>query len=298
MAACYNAHMTDSGAWLLNIIVFIFGASVGSFVNVVAYRVPRDISIVRPGSFCPHCRRPVPPWFNVPVLGYILLRGKCLRCGGWIAPRYLITELALGLIAVHLYMGFILPDALARFALCAALFAVSWVDLDWRIIPDVISLPGIAVGVAAAAFAMPDIGWKDSLYGMAFGGGLFFAIGEGYRWLRGKEGMGMGDVKLLAMIGAFLGWQGVIFTIFVGSILGALGGVILHVLDWQPRAPELAAEASATAPDGEDTQYYDGEADYSGEGLLQTPVPFGPFLSVAAGIFALFQPQLVRWYLS
>ncbi len=240
----------------------------------------------------------MPPWSNVPVLGYIMLRGKCLRCGGWIAPRYFITELALGLIAVHLYLGFTLSDALARFVLCAALFAVSWVDLDWRIIPDVISLPGIAVGVAAAAFAMPDIGWKDSLYGMALGGGLFFAIGEAYRWLRGKEGMGMGDVKLLAMIGAFLGWQGVIFTIFVGSILGAIGGVTLGVLDWQPRAPELDAEASAIAAAGEDAQYYDGEADYAGEGLLQTPVPFGPFLSVAAGIFALFQRPLLRWYLS
>ena len=290
--------MTDSGAWLFNIIVFLFGASIGSFVNVVAYRVPRDISIVRPGSFCPHCRAPVPPWSNVPVLGYILLRGKCLRCGGWIAPRYFITELALGLIAVHLYLGFTLPDAMARFVLCAALFAVSWVDLDWRIIPDVISLPGIAVGMAAATLAMPGVGWKDSLYGMALGGGLFFAIGEAYRWLRGREGMGMGDVKLLAMIGAFLGWQGVIFTIFFGSSLGAVGGVTLGLLDWQPRAPELEADGVAMAPEGGDTEYYESEADYTGEGLLQTPVPFGPFLSVAAGIFALFQPQLVRWYLS
>jgi leader peptidase (prepilin peptidase)/N-methyltransferase len=287
--------MIDSGAWLLTILVFLFGASIGSFVNVVAYRIPRDISIIRPGSFCPHCRAPVPLWTNVPVLGYIILRGKCARCGAWIAPRYLITELAMGLIAVHLYQALTLPDAAARFVLCAALFAVSWVDLDWRIIPDVISLPGIVVGVAAAALAMPDIGWKDSLYGMALGGGLFFAIGEAYRWLRGKEGMGMGDVKLLTMIGAFLGWQGVIFTIFVGSSLGALGGVLLGLLDWQPHAPELEAELAAGSDQG---HLHEGEADYAGEGLLQTPVPFGPFLSVAAGIFALFQPQLLRWYLS
>ena len=187
---------------------------------------------------------------------------------------------------------------MARFRACAALFAVSWVDLDWRIIPDVISLPGIAVGVAAATLAMPDVGWKDSLYGMALGAVCFSAIGEAYRWLRGREGMGMGDVKLLAMIGAFLGWQGVIFTILFGLSLGAVGGVTLGLLDWQPRAPELEADGVVMAPEGGDTEYYESEADYTGEGLLQTPVPFGPFLSVAAGIFALFQPQLVRWYLS
>src|SRR5260370_9566660 len=102
--ACYNNAMTDSGGWLLRVIVFFFGASVGSFVNVVAYRLPRDISIIRPPSFCSLCRHPVPLWSNVPVLGYIALRGKCLRCGGRIAPRYFVTELALGLIAVHLYL--------------------------------------------------------------------------------------------------------------------------------------------------------------------------------------------------
>ncbi len=234
----------------------------------------------------------------MPVLGYLALRGKCLRCGGRIAARYFVTELALGLIAVHLYRGFALPDAMARFALCAALFAASLIDLDWRIIPDVISLPGVAVGVAAASFAMPDVGWKDSLFGMALGGGLFFAIGELYRWLRGKEGMGMGDVKLLAMIGAFLGWRGVIFTIFIGSSLGAVGGIILGLLDWQPRAPEIEAEMAAAALDDSEAQPPGPEADFGREGLLQTPVPFGPFLSVAAGIFALFQPQLIRWYLS
>lgn len=286
--------MIDGGAWILEIIVFLFGASIGSFVNVVAYRVPREVSIVRPASFCPHCRDPIPVWSNVPVLGYILLRGKCLRCAGWIAPRYLITELGLGLAALYLHLNFAPLDALARLALCAALFAVSWVDLDWRIIPDVISLPGIAVGLAAASLVMPDIGWRDSLYGVALGGGLFYAVGEVYRWLRGREGMGMGDVKLLAMIGSFLGWQGVIFTIFIGLSLGAVGGIILGLLGWQPGVPEMEELGDGSGA-GAST---DSEAEHVPEGLLQTPVPFGPFLSVAAGIFALFQPQLVRWYLS
>ncbi len=292
--------MIDSGAVLLDILVFFFGASIGSFVNVVAYRLPREISIVRPASFCSHCRLPVPLWSNVPVLGYLILRGRCSRCGGWIPARYLVTEIILGLAAVGLFINFDPADAMARLVLCAALFASSWVDLDWRIIPDVISLPGILVGFAAAALLMPDVGWKSSLLGIALGGGLLFAVGEAYRLVRGKEGMGMGDIKLLAMIGSFLGWQGVLFTIFFGSCLGAVGGVVLGLLDWQPGIGAIDADAADAVAMG-------GAAPQSGlevqqtsadEGLLQTPVPFGPFLSIAAGIFALFQPQLIRWYLS
>jgi leader peptidase (prepilin peptidase) / N-methyltransferase len=299
--ACYNACMTDQGAGLLlRILVFIFGACVGSFVNVAAYRLPREISIVRPRSFCPHCLAPVPLWCNVPVLGYLILRARCARCGGRIGARYFITEVLLGLIALFLYANFTPLDALARFALCAALFVASWVDLDWRIIPDVVSLPGVVAGFAAASLLMPEIGWENSLLGIGLGGGLLFAIGEGYRWLRGKEGMGLGDVKLLAMIGAFLGWQGVIFTLFFGSCLGAAGGIVLGLLDWQPGSAELhAAAAQAMAVGDEISPGTTAEgAPEAQESLLQTPVPFGPFLSIAAGIFALFQTQLVHWYLS
>ncbi len=292
--------MIDRGGGLLSILVFFFGASIGSFVNVIAYRLPREISIVRPASFCPYCRRPIPFWSNSPVLGYLMLRGRCLRCGGRIPARYFVTEVGLGLIALVLFANFGPLDALARFVLCAALFAASWVDLDCRIIPDVISLPGVVAGFAAASLLMPDVGWKDSLLGIALGGGVLFAAGELYRWLRGKEGMGMGDVKLLAMIGSFLGWQGMLFTLFFGSCLGAVGGIILHLLDWQPGSAEIRAQAAeGIAVGGEVPQ--PAAADQppvSKEGLFQTPVPFGPFLSAAAGIFALFQPQLLRWYLS
>src|SRR5690349_20638615 len=121
--------MTDAGAVLLNILVFLFGAALGSFVNVVVYRLPRDISIVRPRSFCPHCRRPIPLWSNIPVLGYLMLRGRCARCGVRIPARYLITELGLGLIAIALFANFGRFDTLARLVLCAALFAASWIDL-------------------------------------------------------------------------------------------------------------------------------------------------------------------------
>jgi leader peptidase (prepilin peptidase) / N-methyltransferase len=291
--------MSDNGAALLKILVFVFGACVGSFTNVLAYRLPRDISIVRPSSFCPHCRAPIPYWCNVPVLGYLMLRARCLRCGGRIPVRYFITEVAVGLIALYLYANFSPLDALARFVLCAGLYASSLVDLDWRIIPDVISLPGVIAGFVAASLLMPDIGWAASLLGIGLGGGLLFAIGEGYRLLRGKEGMGLGDVKLLAMIGAFLGWQGVIFTLFVGSCLGAAGGIVLGLLDWQPGSPELHAAAAEAIAVGESPSRSTSEADPpADEGLLQTPVPFGPFLSLAAGAYALFQPLLLHWYFS
>ncbi len=292
--------MSGPGDTLLSFLVFCFGASIGSFVNVAAYRLPRDISIVRPRSFCPLCQRPIPRWLNIPVLGYLMARGRCSQCRGPIPLRYPITELMLGLTALMLYANFEPLDAAARLVLCAALFAASWVDIDCRLIPDVISLPGILIGLLAAAVLMPEVGWKDSLLGMAIGGGLLFAVSEFYLRVRGREGMGMGDVKLLAMIGSFLGWQGILFTLFFGSSLGAVGGLVLGMLKWQPGSAELRAEMAPPVAVGStaiqpETEPADSQAD---AGLLQTPVPFGPFLSLAAAIFAVFQPQLVHWYLS
>jgi len=271
----------------LNILIFFAGASLGSFVNVVAYRLPHEISLIRPRSFCPHCVEPIPYWANIPVLSYVALRGRCYKCAGPIALRYPVTELGLGLIALYVAFSFPPLDAAARFALCAALFAVSWIDFDWHIIPDAITLPGIPLGVAAAAWAIPEVGLTDALVGVVLGGGVLFGVGEAYRLLRGHEGMGMGDVKLLAMIGAFLGWQGVLFTLFVGSALGAAGGIVSGMLIQGGPSDDGKVVQADQEPAATD----------AGGGLLQTVVPFGPFLSLAAGAFALFQPQLVSWYL-
>ncbi len=276
-------------------VAFILGACIGSFVNVVAFRLPREVSIVSPRSFCPHCERPIPAWANIPILAFIGLRGRCLMCQQPIPLRYFLTELSLAVIALYLYLSFPLPDALARFVFCAALFAASLIDFDWRIIPDVISLPGIPLGILAAAFLEPMVGWRSSLLGVALGGGFLFAVGEAYRLVRGREGMGMGDVKLMAMVGAFLGWPGVLFTLFIGSIVGSVGGILVGLASRRALQPAATGEVSSSETGGRLPDEI-GEADEVS--ILQTTVPFGPFLSMAAGIYALFQPELTRWYLS
>jgi len=277
-------------------LAFVLGACVGSFVNVVAFRLPRELSIVRPGSFCPRCERPIPAWVNIPIIAFIGLRGRCLMCRQSIPFRYFLTEVSLAVAALYLYLSFPLPNAVARFVFCAALFAASLIDFDWRIIPDAISLPGIPLGILAAAFFEPEIGWRGSLLGVAIGGGFLFAVGEGYRLIRHREGMGMGDVKLMAMVGGFLGWPGVLFTLFVGSLLGSVGGILVGLAGPRRAEPVTAGESPSSLTGGPLPDEM-GEADEA-VSILQVTVPFGPFLSLAAGIYTLFQPQLTRWYLS
>jgi len=264
-------------------VALLAGASAGSFVTVVAYRLPRDMSIVTPRSFCESCERAIPFWANIPIVAYIGLRGRCLMCGAAIPFRHFLAEAALAVTALFLYLTFPLPDAIARFVLCGALFAVSLIDYDWRLIPNLITFPGMLIGFAAASLAIPEVGWESSLIGIAVGGGVLFLTGELYRLVRGQEGVGMGDVWLLGMVGGFLGWPGVVFTLFFGSLFGAIGGL----------AYAVAGGARVAKPMG-DPGSDPAEADVS---ILRTEVPFGPFLALAAGIYTLFQPQLTRWYL-
>lgn len=262
----------------------MIGAVTGSFVGVVAYRVPREMSIVSPRSFCESCERSLPLWTNLPILAYIGLRGRCIMCGGTIRFRYFLAELSLAVAALYFYLQFPIGSAVARFVLCAALFAVALIDYDWRIIPNAITFPGIAVGLASAALLMPDeVGWRSSLAGIALGAGVLFLTGYFYELVRGREGVGMGDVWLLGMIGAFLGWPGVVFTLFFGSLLGAAAGIVIALGGGKGAAEPLADPAADLR-----------ESDIS---ILRMEVPFGPFLSLAAGFYALFQAQLLRWYL-
>ena len=275
--------MTEIPRGLGGAFAFVLGACIGSFVNVVAYRLPREISIAGPRSFCPSCGHSIPAWANVPILAYLGLRGRCLICRAAIPFRYFLTEFGLAVAGLYLYLSFPPVEALARFILCAALFAISLIDYDWRIIPHEISMPGIVIGFMFAAFALPEVGWKSSLIGIVVGAGGLFALGELYMLVRHQEGVGMGDVFLIGMIGAFLGWPAVFFTLFIGSIFGSIGGVVVALTGSRGDAPVEGAN-----PEGDTA-----EADTS---ILQTAVPFGPFLSLAAGIYAIFQPELMRWY--
>ena len=265
-------------------VAFLLGASVGSFACVVGYRLPRDLSIVSPRSFCERCERAIPWWANIPILAYLGLRGRCVMCGAPILFRHFLAEISLAIIALYLFLAFPLPDAIARFVLCAALWIVAIIDYDWRLIPNLITWPGMIVGFLAASLMMPEIGWKSSLLGIVFGGGVLFGTGYLYQLVRGREGVGLGDVWLLGMVGGFLGWQGVFFTMFVGSVIGAIGGVALA----------LTGGVSATPGPLGDPASDPEEADVS---ILRTEVPFGPYLALAAGVFTLFQAQLTHWYL-
>lgn len=237
---------------------FLVGACVGSFLNVVIHRLPLGQSIVSPGSRCPSCGRSIRPRENVPILGYLWLRGRCAGCGARISWRYPFVEAltALGWAAIAWHAGDAWQAArdLIFFTL---LVPVVFIDIDHRIIPDEISLGGLAAGILLSF--PPGGDWKGSLAGALLGGGVLYGTAYLYEKVRGVEGMGGGDVKLMAMIGAFLGWRGAIATIFLGSLLGAAGGL-------------LAMRKG-------------------GEGM-KTAIPFGPYLCAGA----LLARYLGEWY--
>jgi leader peptidase (prepilin peptidase)/N-methyltransferase len=266
-------------------LAFLIGASVGSFASMLAWRLPRELSIVSPGSFCESCERALPWWANIPILAYLGLRGRCLMCSAPIPFRHFLAEISLAITALYLFLAFPLPDAIARFVLCAALWVVAIVDDDGRLIPNLITWPGMIVGFLAASFMIPEVGWKSSLLGILLGGGVLYGTGFLYQLVRGREGVGLGDVWLLGMVGGFLGWAGVFFTLFVGSVIGAFGGIAFALSGGGGNSPAPVADPATDLE----------EADVS---ILRTEVPFGPFLALAAGIFTLFQPQLTNWYLS
>ncbi len=250
---------------IVNVYIFLIGLCIGSFLNVCIFRLPAGRSIVRPPSACPACAANINWYDNIPILSYILLRGRCRGCGAAISVRYPLVELLSGLFALAVWMRYgPHPYTLFYYAFIAALLVVTFIDLDHRIIPDEISLPGIPIGFAASFF-LPSLSWLDSLMGILIGGGTLFAIAWGYQRFTGKEGMGGGDIKLLAMIGAFIGWQGVLFTIMASSFIGTLAGVMVMIR--MRKGMKLA-------------------------------VPFGPFLAIGAILYLFFGPQVIDWYLN
>jgi leader peptidase (prepilin peptidase)/N-methyltransferase len=248
------------------IVGVLFGAAIGSFLNVVIWRLPRGESLVSPGSHCPRCNAPIRFYDNIPLLSYLILRGRCRRCGARISPRYFIVELISALFLAGYLTQFGLGPGLAYYLLTAALLVVTAIDLDFKIIPNEISLPGIPIGLAINALVLSH-DWRRGLVegglGIALGAGALLLVAGGYYLIARREGMGMGDPKLLAMIGAFVGWQGVVFTMLAASCIGTLVGVGLIVFA------------------GKDRRYQ---------------VPFGPFLSLGAVLWIWFGPTAWRWY--
>ena len=234
---------------LLGAFVFVFGAVIGSFLNVCIYRLPEQQSIAKPLSQCPHCHHPIRFYDNIPLISYLILKGKCRDCGEKISWRYPLVELITAILALLLFAKFYLTlNFLVFFIFTAVLIVITFIDLDHQIIPDLLTLPGIPIFFLLAVFVV-GVPWMEAAIGLLIGGGVLFVIALGYEVITKREGMGGGDIKLLAMIGGFLGWKSLIFVLLFSSLLGAVIGIALMLIK------------------KEDMKY---------------AVPFGPFLSAAA----------------
>lgn len=253
--------------WLLRSAAFAFGLLWGSFLNVVIYRVPREMSVVRPASHCPGCGEPVQPYDNVPILSYVILRGRARCCGVRMSPRYPLVELIGGALSLAILEVVILklPGSVsvghaaaiygADFALCMGLVAAAFIDAEHMFLPDSITIGGTVVGVVTAT--LRDLGTVDSVIGAAAGFlGVFVPFIFLYKGLLGRSGMGMGDAKLLALAGAWFGWPGAVFTLFAGAIQGSIYAGVTRLLGIEPKLPvavlEDIAELEKAAAEGDE----------------------------------------------
>lgn len=260
--------------FLLAFYAFAMGAIVGSFLNVVIHRYPREESIVFPASHCPHCDTPIRWYDNIPVLSYLVLGARCRSCHAPISVRYPLIELANGLFYLALFLH---TGPTIAFVLIAASISMTivliYIDAEIQILPDVIDLPGIAIGVIGGVLAigasLPSLtlaeSWIDSVAGAALGAGIIIVITAAYWLLRRIEGMGQGDIKMMAMIGALLGWRAVPAVLLLASVIGAI----------------VAVPFALRSDKG-----------------MQLALPFGVFLGLATLVVLFFGPTLSTWYLT
>jgi len=273
----------QSDVFVLSVFAFILGSIIGSFLNVCIYRIPEGKSLVTPASHCPRCGEPI-RWFdNIPIFGWLLLRGRCRYCRGLISFRYPLIEFMVGLLYVSIYVHFVfLNEVLFYWVLSSLLVVISFVDLDYFVIPNRITLPGICAGVVLG----PVLGvylLTDLLLGLFIGGAVLYSVASAYEvylLFRGQidfaefrhclstmsfHGLGGGDVKLLAMLGAFLGWQAVMPIVFMASLSGTVVALPRYIM---------------------------------GRGSVGHAIPFGPFLSLGALLYLFFWADLLSWYVS
>ena len=275
--------MPEPVPWPLLTVTFAFGAIVGSFLNVCIHRIPAEESVVRPRSRCPGCRSPIAWYDNVPIVSWMVLGARCRRCGTRIAARYPLVEAIAGLLAVLALVRLgPTPHAVAAFAFTAALLLITFIDLDHLFIHDEVSLPGIVVGLGVALFP-GGITLADALFGVVLGGGVLWALAATYEWLTGVEGMGFGDVKLLAMIGAFVGWQGIPIVLLIASVTGTVAGLLVIFSRRGRRGLRRVRRRlglRAVLP-------------YLRRLGRSTEIPFGPFLALGA-VVVLYVPRLAH----
>lgn len=266
----------------------VWGALWGSFFNVVIVRLPHDESLVQPASHCRHCKMPLRWYDNVPLLSYLLLRGRCRRCKARYSPRYVMIEAIVCLLSVALYWRYV-DQGIATFELRLAQFfiaslfaglliAISAIDLETFYIYNSITYPGIPLAVLLSLFFEPTHLWDGAL-GAVLGYALIRAIADGYRLVKGKAGMGYGDAKLLAMIGGLLGWQAILPVMFLASIQGSFVGVPLLILFRRRQRQGLADENMLSS---DDANVDNASIESSSESLRYARLPFGPFLSLGA----------------
>jgi len=263
----------DIPDWFWSAAVFVFGSCVGSFLNVCIYRIPRGESIITPASHCPICGNHIAWYDNIPILSFLLLRGRCRHCSQRISPRYPLVEALTALLFLAVWLrfgpGWLTP---VYWLATGGLIVASFVDLEHMIIPDRISMGGIPAGLLLSVLfpemhaqqsRLAALGW--SLAGAATGAAALWAIGVLGKLVFRREAMGWGDIKLLGAIGAFLGWQGVVFSIIASSIVGSIVGIYLVL---------------------------------SGNSEWQGRIPYGPYLALGAMIWILWGPELAAWYQS
>jgi leader peptidase (prepilin peptidase) / N-methyltransferase len=301
-----GAHFLAAGFFSL------FGIVIGSFLNVCITRIPEGLSIVTPGSRCPRCETPIRAYDNVPIFGWLWLRGKCRACGLPISPMYPLIELTTGLLFVACYLDFGITQATVKWLFFTCLILILIItDIRVRILPDLVNWPGTLVGLLFSAVVPPNdgtaawlcvslfhrlppppvLGFLDGLLGAAFGSLLLWGAAAAYKAARGREGMGLGDAKMMAMIGAFLGVRGAFLTILLGTLLGTIVGVglilALYAVGWNR---ELAVRASRRGL---------GQINALRWAIVsQYQLPLGTFLGIAALLVVYLGPTLMALWRS
>ncbi len=301
---------------ILAAAVFLFGLCLGSFLNVCIYRLPLGLSVVTPRSACPRCKSLIRAYDNIPVLSWLILRGKCRDCKAPISPRYALVELLTGLTFVAIFLTFGLTLATLKFcAFAFLLLGLIFTDAETHLLPDKLTLPGLALGIAFSFFVpvddlaariFPFLGdlplssdltvrlfWVgDALLGAALGASFIYGAGVIYLRARGIEGMGFGDVKLMGMVGAFLGVKLTVFVIFTASLVGSIFGVSTMLVVWMKRTKRRMERAGEPRAQARKRAWQSASLIYR-----NFQVPFGVFLGTMALVAVFVGERIITWYL-